>query len=147
VRILVAIDGSKYGEVAIQQIIAQCRPQDTEVRVLHVTEPVPLFTNVQGIGYAPQFEEIRAEQVKLGREVVERAALTLREAGYRVTTAVEEGFPKVVILDHASQWHADLIMLGSHGRKGLDHFLIGSVSEAVARHASCSVQIARSASN
>jgi len=53
-RILVAVDGSKYGNAAIQQIIAQCRPQDTEVRVLHVIEPAPLFTNVQGLGYAPQ---------------------------------------------------------------------------------------------
>jgi len=94
----------------------------------------------------PKFEEIRDEQMKLGGEVVERAAQTLRDAGYKVTTAVKEGFPKVVIIDHASQWRADLIMLGSHGRKGLDHFLIGSVSEAVARHALCSVQIVRPAS-
>ena len=65
----------------------------------------------------PKFEEIRDEQMKLGGEVVERAAQTLRDAGYKVTTAVKEGFPKVVIIDHASQWRADLIMLGSHGRK------------------------------
>jgi nucleotide-binding universal stress UspA family protein len=48
-----------------------------------------------------------------------------------------------VILDTAAKWHADLIVIGSHGRKGLDRFLLGSVSEAVARHAPCSVQIVR----
>jgi len=146
-RILVAVDGSKYSDAAIQQIMAQCRPLDSEIRVLHVIEPMPLFPNVQGFGYAPEFEVVREEQVKLGEDVVSRAAQVLRDAGYKVTTAVEEGFPKVVILDHATQWRADLIMLGSHGRKGLDHFLIGSVSEAVARHAPCSVQIARPASH
>jgi len=46
-------------------------------------------------------------------------------------------------LDAASEWHADLIMVGSHGRTGLDRLLIGSVSEVVARHAPCSVQIVR----
>ena len=60
-----------------------------------------------------------------------------------VTTAVVLGFPKLVILDQAREWRADLIVVGSHGRKGLEHFLMGSVSEAVARHAACSVEIVR----
>lgn len=46
-------------------------------------------------------------------------------------------------LEQASKWGADLIVLGSHGRKGLKHFLLGSVSETVARHAICSVEIVR----
>jgi nucleotide-binding universal stress UspA family protein len=73
-----------------------------------------------------------------------RAAESLRAAGFRqVSEAVEEGNPKVVIVDEAEKWGADLIFLGSHGRKGLDRFLLGSVSEAVARHAACSVEIVR----
>lgn len=44
---------------------------------------------------------------------------------------------------HLRTWNADLIMLGSHGKRGLDRFLLGSVSEAVSRHAPCSVEIVR----
>jgi len=142
-KILLAIDDSKYAEVAIRQIIAQAGSQGAEVRVLHVIEPVPIFPDGQSWGYDLEFGNVRKEQEKQGEELVSRAAKTLRDAGYKVTTAVECGFPKVVILDQAAEWHADLIVVGSHGRKGLDHFLMGSVSEAVARHAPCSVEIVR----
>jgi nucleotide-binding universal stress UspA family protein len=57
--------------------------------------------------------------------------------------AIEEGDPKAVILDCAAKWPADLILLGPHGRKALERFLLGSVSEGVSRHATCSVQIVR----
>ena len=60
-----------------------------------------------------------------------------------MTTAVEWGDPKSKIIDAAEQWHADLIVLGSHGRTGLERFLMGSVSDAVARHAPCSVEVVR----
>ena len=70
---------------------------------------------------------------------------TIRDpkAGFKVQTAVEEGDPKSKILDHATRWGADIIVLGSHGRKGFEHFLMGSVSESVVRHAPCSVEIVR----
>lgn len=48
-----------------------------------------------------------------------------------------------VLVDQAKRWNADLVILGSHGRKGMEHFLMGSVSEAVARYAPCSVYIVR----
>ena len=67
----------------------------------------------------------------------------LRSKGLKVTTTVEQGDPKSKIIEAASKWHADLIVVGSHGRKGLEHFLLGSVSDAVARHAGCSVEIVR----
>jgi nucleotide-binding universal stress UspA family protein len=142
-KILLAVDDSKYAEAAIQQIIAQAGPKGADVKVLHVVEPAPLFPDGQSWGYGPEFGIMRKEQEKQGEELVSRAAKALRDAGCKVTTAVEWGFPKLVILDQAADWHADLIVVGSHGRKGLEHFLMGSVSEAVARHAACSVEIVR----
>jgi nucleotide-binding universal stress UspA family protein len=93
--------------------------------------------------YYPDYGEVRHEQRKEAEGLVARAAQMLRDAGFLVTTAIETGNPKVVVIDDAVTWHADLIVLGSHGRKGLDRFLMGSVSEAVTRHAPCSVQIVR----
>jgi nucleotide-binding universal stress UspA family protein len=48
-----------------------------------------------------------------------------------------------VIIDAAEAWKAELIVIGSHGRKGLQRFLLGSVAESIARHAACSVEIIR----
>jgi nucleotide-binding universal stress UspA family protein len=75
--------------------------------------------------------------------LVAKTAEFLRARGLKVTAALETGDPKSKILDVAEEWHAGLIVLGSHGWKGLNRFLMGSVSDAVARHASCSVEIVR----
>jgi nucleotide-binding universal stress UspA family protein len=61
----------------------------------------------------------------------------------KATADVEPGNPKSAIIDAANKWHADLIVLGSHGRSAVQRFLMGSVSEAVVRHAHCSVEIVR----
>jgi nucleotide-binding universal stress UspA family protein len=92
------------------------------------------------IGDTIAIEQAQLEQAKA---LVEETAQRLRAAGLNVSTVVEEGDPKTNIIDHAAHWHADLIVLGSHGRKGIDRFLLGSVSEAVVRHAPCSVEIVR----
>ena len=93
-------------------------------------------------GYYPELED----RLPQARELVDQVAKTLSSAGFRVTTSVVTGDARSVILDDAAEWHADLIALGSHGRRGLRRFFLGSVSDAVARHASCSVQIVRTPS-
>jgi universal stress protein A len=74
-------------------------------------------------------------------------AKRLAEAGCKVSTLVLTGDAKKMILDEAADWPADLIVVGSHGRKGIGRVLLGNVSEAVARHAACSVQIVRTAAH
>jgi nucleotide-binding universal stress UspA family protein len=59
--------------------------------------------------------------------------------------AVPVATPQELILKEAADWGADLIVLGSHGRRGFSRFLLGSVSEAVASHAPCSVEVIRQA--
>jgi nucleotide-binding universal stress UspA family protein len=106
------------------------------VKVLNVVDlAIPIPTSDAGW--------FREESLKHGQEVVRRAGQMLKKEGYTVETAVEEGDPRSKIIDQATQWNAELIVLGSHGRKGVDHFLMGSVSEAVVRHAPCSVEIVR----
>jgi nucleotide-binding universal stress UspA family protein len=88
-------------------------------------------------------EIVWEEETKRARVLVARTEETLRSHGMKVTTAVEQGDPKSAIIDAAEQWRADLIVLGSHGRGALDRFLMGSVSDAIVRHARCSVEIVR----
>jgi nucleotide-binding universal stress UspA family protein len=142
-KILLAIDDSKFSAAAIRAVAAQNKPDQTEVRILNVIEPLSLYPDGQAWGYGSENTQVLEEQREQATGLVARASQSLRDAGFTVTTAIEEGNPKVVIIDSAAQWHADLIVVGSHGRKGLDRFLMGSVSEAVARHARCSVQIVR----
>jgi nucleotide-binding universal stress UspA family protein len=142
-KILLAIDGSKFSKAATQAIIARTRPRGTQVRVLHVVEPPSLLVN-RGMGaYDAALDAALEAELKEAETLVANTAGTLRSKGLKVTTSVEPGDPKSKIVDAASKWHADLIVLGAHGRKGLARFLMGSVSEGVARHAPCSVEIVR----
>jgi nucleotide-binding universal stress UspA family protein len=139
-KVLMGIDDSKLSEDAIQAVVTQLRPENTEVLVLHVLEPISLLAPPEmAQGYAPELEERK----KPAHELVERFATKLRGAGFEASTAVEIGDVRVTILDTATEWHADLIVVGSHGRKGIERFLLGSVTESVARHAKCSVEIVR----
>jgi nucleotide-binding universal stress UspA family protein len=88
---------------------------------------------------------LRDEMHRAADTLVADIAERLRAAGFRTTTEVREGDARHVVLDCAGDWHADLIVLGSHGRRGINRFLLGSVSESVVRHAACSVLIVRDA--
>ncbi len=139
-KIILATDGSKFSDAAAEDIARQFRPQDKEVRVLSVVEPISTAPMPQmAPGYYPELEDQKRE----ARNHVERLAKMLTAQGFKVTTCVETGDAKAVILDEAADWGCDLIVVGSHGRRALGRFLLGSVSEAVARHAHCSVEIVR----
>lgn len=143
-KILLAIDGSEFSQAAMQALISQMRPEGAEVLVLRVVEPRVFITPPQmAPGYAPEQDEILKEDIRYATELVNQASKVLRSASFSVSTRVVEAEARNGILDIAAEWRADLIVLGSHGRKGLQRFLLGSVAEFVARHADCSVEIVR----
>jgi len=142
-RVLLAIDGSRFSDAAVEAVIAQTQAKGVEVRVLHVLEPPNLLVTREMGGYDSALEKTWEAERKQAEALVEKTAEKLRAKGWKASFAVEEGDPKSKILETAKNWSADLIVLGSHGRKGLEHFMIGSVSETVARHAGCSVEIVR----
>ena len=145
-KILLAVDGSKYSDAAVQALASKIRKEDAEVLVLQVVEPKIFSTPPQmAAGYEPELAEIMKEQFKQAQQTVDRAAAALKAAGFNAKTRVVEDETRTGILDLASEWHADLIVLGSHGRKGLQRFMLGSVAESVARGAYCSVLIVRAA--
>jgi universal stress protein A len=139
-KILVAIDDSKHSEAAINVVANYFKPQTTEVRILHVLTPIVLSAPPQmSRGYAPELEE----QGTQARALLDKYAQQLRAAGYKVDSAVESGDVRETIIDSAARWHADLILLGSRGHKGMGRLLLGSVAESVVRHANCSVLVVR----
>ena len=146
-KILLAIDNSRFSQIATQTVAKQFRTEGTQVRVLHVVEPISSYISVDMIPhFVPYVAKVEQERRKEAKELVQRAALHLRKVGFKTREIVEQGDTKTRIVDYAASWHADLIVLGSHGWKGLGRFLMGSVSEAVTRHAGCSVEVVRSRS-
>jgi nucleotide-binding universal stress UspA family protein len=137
-KILMGIDDSKFSGDVLQAVITQFRPEHIEIRVLHVLQPSAPAPPQMAPGYAPELDD----QKKPAHEVVERIASELRRGGFKVDT-VEVGDIRERIIDAAEEWGADLIVVGSHGRSGIQRFLLGSVAEFVARHAKCSVEIVR----
>lgn len=83
------------------------------------------------------------DQLKQAKDSVASAAKQLQSAGFKAGSRVIESEIRPGTPGIAAGWHADLIVLGSHGKKGLSKFLLGSVSEFLARHAECSVLIVR----
>ena len=145
-KILMAIDESEFSEAAIQLIIGQQRSESTQLRLIHVIEPFTFYFPPEiAAEYAatPQLEALRKDRLEKGKALLAAAADKLRKAGFTVETLLSEGDVRSAIIDNATEKKADLIVVGSHGRKGLDRFLMGSVSEFVARHAPCSVEIVR----
>jgi nucleotide-binding universal stress UspA family protein len=143
-KILLATDGSKFSEAAARTVASHFRAEGTEVRVLQVVEPL-VFSNPpeMAAGYAPEMGARLQEELKLAKESTAGMAECLRQRGLKADSRVAENEIRSGILDVAQDWQADLIVLGSHGEKGLRKFLLGSVSEFVARHARCSVLVVR----
>ena len=139
-KILLGVDDSRFSADLVRAVVNQFRPKDTEVRVLHVLQPVALSEPPEmAAGYAPELES----EEQPAHDLVERIAKELRSAGFMADTAVATGDVRESIIDSAAEWNSDLIVVGSHGQRGLRRFLLGSVAEFVARHATCSVEIVR----
>jgi nucleotide-binding universal stress UspA family protein len=148
-RIVLAIDDSECSAAATAAVIAQFRPQHMDVQVLHADEwpkglPVAMAF-AEGPTAAQSILGLHEWRRHAAEALVRSSVQQLRTAGFTATGSIVDGDPRQAILARAQEWHADLVVMGSHGRKGLDRLLLGSVSDSVARHAACSVEIVRCA--
>jgi nucleotide-binding universal stress UspA family protein len=102
-------------------------------------------SSLSAIYPATLLEELMESATKHAEDAVENARKILKAANLQVLDSkpVPIGDSRVLLLDLAKEWNADLIVLGSHGRRGMDRMLMGSVSESVAIHAHCSVDVIR----
>ncbi|HEX8129657.1 MAG TPA: universal stress protein [Pyrinomonadaceae bacterium] len=145
-KILLATDGSPCSEAAIKEVAQRPWPADTQVRVVSIVEtPAPLVADPHLIA-SSYFEETEKICRRQAEDAVKLAAAKLgsgQSGDPLVSTQVLKGSPKRTIVEEAEAWDADLIVVGSHGYRSWERMLLGSVSQAVAAHAKCSVEIVR----
>jgi universal stress protein A len=140
-KILVALDFSEYSTQALQYAADLARRYDAKLELVTVFD-VNIYAMPDGIPmFAPgQFEQLTAELKRL-LEDAKRDALAA--GALQVETHLIEGNPSQAILRFASEAPVDLIVLGTHGRTGVKHWLLGSVAERVVQHAACPVFVAK----
>lgn len=149
-RILLATDGSDCSVDAADWVTNHPWPDGTVFKVLSVEELIILDNQMNASSLAPVYpSSLLEELITVARDRASSAVKIARDilisGGRKVLDdqAMPVGDPRIAILDAAETWRADVIALGSHGRRGMDRFFLGSVSEAVAIHAHCSVEVIR----
>lgn len=142
-RVIIAIDDSGCSRLAIDAVVNRHWSSSTQFRVIHVVEPIVLQYGM----IAPQAVElmIEAEQKlkKHGQELIDATVAKLQSLFGDVTGEVLHGNVSDTIVEDAKEWHADLIVIGSHGRTGMDRMFLGSVAEKVVNRAPCSVDVVK----
>ncbi len=142
-RILVAVDGSTSATGALSQAIALAMDQHATLRIAHVIDTVTL--NAETLEGLEGFEEAVR---RAGRQVLSDAeGVALRAGLHAETVLLEIGQLREHIADtiaqNALEWHADVIVLATHGRRGLTRLLMGSVAESLVRVATTTILLTR----
>jgi nucleotide-binding universal stress UspA family protein len=145
-KILLAIDGSMFSDRAVQEVVHRPWPAGSEVKIISVVEPMVTMMTETWVLPDNYWDGARQAATAQAQAALDDAVARFKEATtqpLKLTTEIHEGYAKRVILDEAEAWGANLIVLGSHGYSGFKRLLLGSVSQAVATHARCSVEIVR----
>jgi nucleotide-binding universal stress UspA family protein len=142
-RILVPIDFSKDSLNALRYATNLATSLNAELRLLHVVDQTYLAAAPELTVANPKLAKLLQEQWQAARKQLARVAADLAKKGHRVSPLMTRGSSAQVIVDTAKRHGVDLIVMGTHGRTGLAHALIGSVAERVVRTARCPVLTVR----
>jgi nucleotide-binding universal stress UspA family protein len=133
-RILVPVDGSKTAAAGLRAGIALARKHKARLRLVHLAHVVLAPPVPGGFAVADLYELIQ----QAGRKVLAKAQGECRRRGVpcetRMVVGVGERAAAVIVRD-AAKWRADLIVMGTHGRRGIRRLALGSDAEQVARAA------------
>jgi nucleotide-binding universal stress UspA family protein len=141
-RVMLATDGSDFSTSAARSIALRPWPDGREFKIISVVEDVLAISHPwQAMGAVAR--RVREDSTERCEQAVKTASEILAGAGINATAELLDGSPKNRIVEEADKWGADIVVVGSHGRRGLTRYLLGSVSEAVAMHAHCSVEVIR----
>ncbi len=142
-RILVPVDGSDTAKRGVQEAIRLASHQDAEIRLIHVVnEQVLLSYDGYGMDIASLLETLR----KGGEKVLGETEKAVRAAGVSVQAILVDmngGQEGEAIIQQAVDWPADIIVCGTHGRRGLRRLVLGSDAEYIVRHTPVPVLLVR----
>jgi nucleotide-binding universal stress UspA family protein len=143
-RVLIAVEESECSRLALESVMERSWPEDSQFRVINVFEPFPFYgSEIYSPRAADSIQEAEKELLNSKKELLKQDLKRLRDSFSEksVSGDVLTGDIRNCIVDEAKEWGADLIVMGSHGRKGFSKLFLGSVAEGVAGHADCSVEI------
>jgi nucleotide-binding universal stress UspA family protein len=138
-KILCPIDFSDTSQVALDYARLLAGKCKAELVVLHVVEEAPLAAAYAGL---PEFEITNEMEIAAGKQLKELVG-SISSAAQPVRGELVRGSSGKTIVEYAEGSSFDLIVMGMHGRTGLDHAIFGSVTERVMRRAHCPVLIVR----
>jgi len=143
-KVLIALDDSECSDAAFKSVTERFWAKDAEFRVITVVEPIYLQAPMVGMYCEPMITAQTDYENYCRKRVHERVA-ELEKLFPENSISGETMLGPIAesIIEEATHWNADLIVLGSHGRKGFSRFFLGSVAERVAGHAPCSVEIVK----
>lgn len=145
-RILVPVDGSHTSTLGLQEAIRMAIDQRARLRIIHVVDELLIAQNFEGYINAGELIDSLEES---GKQALQKAAALARKHDLKVEASMFEtvgGRVADVIIREAGKWKADLIVMGTHGRRGLGRMVLGSDAEAVLRETRVPVLLVRSPS-
>jgi nucleotide-binding universal stress UspA family protein len=143
-RIVLGYDGSDDAKAALKSLSDRSFPSGTQVHVISAV----YLRMITALGFFSVFTEelldvTRDDDHAIIQKLVDGAVAQLQASGFEASGSVVEGDPKKVLVKHAEEWQADLIVVGAHGTTRTERFLLGSVSSAITSRAHCSVEVIR----
>jgi nucleotide-binding universal stress UspA family protein len=140
--ILVPTDFSKYSENAVKYAAAFAEKFGAELHILHVVQDMAVFIP-EAVLVTPMMTPPIDQFKAAAQAALEKVIKDLNLSGLKVQTEIAQGVPFAEIIRTARDKDVDLIVMGTHGRTGLVHMLLGSVAEKVVRKAPCPVLTVR----
>jgi nucleotide-binding universal stress UspA family protein len=143
-KILVPVDGSPTSMRGLQEAIKLAKLTGAKLRLLHVVDQISFATGMEAATL------VTGEMMQLlregGEKLLEQARARVERAGVRVDTVLCDSIAGRVcdlVIEQAAAWHAGLIVLGTHGRRGVGRLLLGSDAEMIVRLATVPVLLVR----
>ncbi len=145
-RIFVAIDSSTTAEKALAEAIRLAGALGASLCIAYAADEASLVQHGMGLGSYIDIEKVKGEIRAAGNQLLDQAVATAAAGGCQAERMLMESAQRRVaemISDGARAWAADLIVVGTHGRRGFERLLVGSVAENLVRIAETSLLLVR----
>ncbi len=141
-RIMVAVDGSETSQRGLTEAINLAKDQQAQLAIVHVIDVVIARSGGQFLnGFMEATRAISHDTIEQARKMAHDAGI---EPEVRAPEVVTAGYHvSDTIADEARLWHADLLVVGTHGRRGVSKMLLGSVADGIVRLAPCPLLLIR----